>query len=76
MVWAICDVAGERHRGAEVLLRCGGFALVVLTASVASDDIERALVSGADVYITKPVDLGKLEATIETIARYQRADLE
>lgn len=61
--------------GAEVLSRLRRSAttmelpVVVLTASVASDDIERALVSGADDYITKPVDSRILLTRIKSIIR-------
>lgn len=61
--------------GAEVLARLRKSSttmelpVVVLTASVASDDIERALVSGADDYITKPVDSRILLARIRSIIR-------
>jgi sigma-B regulation protein RsbU (phosphoserine phosphatase) len=61
--------------GAEVLSRLRKSAttmelpVVVLTASVASDDIERALVSGADDYITKPVDSRILLTRIKSIIR-------
>lgn len=61
--------------GAEVLSRLRRstttmeLPVVVLTASVASDDIERALVSGADDYITKPVDSRILLTRIKSIIR-------
>ncbi len=61
--------------GAEVLSRLRKstttmeLPVVVLTASVASDDIERALVSGADDYITKPVDSRILLTRIKSIIR-------
>lgn len=61
--------------GAEVLGRLrrsratAELPVVVLTASVASDDIERALVAGADDYITKPVDSRILLTRIRSIIR-------
>ncbi len=61
--------------GAEVLSRLrknrltSELPVVVLTASVASDDIERALVAGADDYITKPVDSRILLTRIKSIIR-------
>lgn len=43
--------------------------IVVLTASVASEDIERALHAGADDYINKPVDSRILLTRIRSIIR-------
>ncbi|HEX8917301.1 MAG TPA: ATP-binding protein [Chloroflexota bacterium] len=41
--------------------------LVAVTASAFVDNEERALASGCDAYLTKPIDLAKLLATIDTV---------
>ena len=61
--------------GGEVIRHLRGEAntrdlpVVILTASVSSEDIERALIAGADDYINKPVDSRILLTRIKSIIR-------
>ncbi|MBV9281164.1 MAG: GAF domain-containing protein [Chloroflexi bacterium] len=43
--------------------------LIAVTADALSVNEERALASGCDAYLTKPIDLGGLMATIDSVAR-------
>jgi CheY-like chemotaxis protein len=41
--------------------------VIAVTADALSVNEERALASGCDAYLTKPIDIAKLLATIETV---------
>jgi len=43
--------------------------IVALTAHAMKGDEDRCLAAGMDGYITKPIDLGALDAWIEKVAR-------
>lgn len=47
--------------------RTAAVPIVLLTAHASPDDQERALAAGCAAYDTKPIDLPKLLATIETL---------
>lgn len=47
----------------------GIMGIIMLSARVAIDDRVRSLQSGADVYLTKPVDLRELVAVVSSLAR-------
>lgn len=57
----------RRIRDAECRLRVRRTPIVMLTASSQEEDVRAARHAGVDVYLTKPVDLAALGATLEAL---------
>ena len=54
---------------ARYLRECSSIGIVVLTGSEASEDHERALMAGADVFLRKPSGLAVLAASLRNLGR-------
>lgn len=62
----------DGFRIASRLIDHEGIGVVMVTSRVAQGDRIRGLKSGADAYLTKPVDLAELVATLESVCRRTR----
>lgn len=62
----------DGFRIASRLIDREGLGVVMVTSRVAQSDRIRGLKSGADAYLTKPVDLAELVATLESVCRRTR----
>ncbi|MGC2855258.1 response regulator transcription factor [Novispirillum sp. DQ9] len=62
----------DGFRIASRLIDREGLGVVMVTSRVAQGDRIRGLRSGADAYLTKPVDLAELVATLESVCRRTR----
>lgn len=62
----------DGFRIASRLIDHEGIGVVMVTSRVAQGDRIRGLKSGADAYLTKPVDLVELVATLESVCRRTR----
>jgi signal transduction histidine kinase/DNA-binding response OmpR family regulator len=63
--------AARRIRRAEAEAGAPRAAIVALTASAAAEDAEAALAAGFDEFLAKPVEVGRLAATIERLLATQ-----
>ncbi len=59
--------AARRIRSAERAANAPRAAIIALTASVAADDANAAMAAGFDEFLAKPVEVGRLAATIERL---------
>lgn len=69
---AILDIGLPGEDGFSIAARLrslGKMGIIMLSARTAIDDRVRALQGGADVYLTKPVDLRELLAVVTSLAR-------
>ena len=57
--------AARRIRRAEAEAKAPRAAIVALTASATTEDADAATAAGFDAFLAKPVEVGRLEATIE-----------
>lgn len=62
----------DGFRIASRLIDREGLGVVMVTSRAAQGDRIRGLKSGADAYLTKPVDLAELVATLESVCRRTR----
>ena len=57
--------AARRIRRAEAEAKAPRAAIVALTASATTEDADAATAAGFDAFLAKPVEIGRLEATLE-----------
>ncbi|WP_040843863.1 response regulator transcription factor [Thiorhodococcus drewsii] len=60
----------------EYLASARRYGLVIVTGRTAVEDRVRGLTLGADIYLTKPVELAELEASIRAVLRRLKPELE
>jgi signal transduction histidine kinase/CheY-like chemotaxis protein len=65
--------AARRIRCAEAEANAPRAAIVALTASATTDDAAAAAAAGFDAFLAKPVEVGRLAATIEDLLDAQRS---
>ena len=65
--------AARRIRRAEAEAKAPRAAIVALTASATTEDAAAATAAGFDAFLAKPVEVGRLEATIEGLLEARRA---
>jgi signal transduction histidine kinase/CheY-like chemotaxis protein len=63
--------AARRIRSAEAEAKAPPAAIVALTASATTEDAAAATAAGFDAFLAKPVEVGRLEATIEGLLEGQ-----
>jgi signal transduction histidine kinase/DNA-binding response OmpR family regulator len=63
--------AARRIRSAEAEAKATPAAIVALTASATTEDAAAAAAAGFDAFLAKPVEVGRLEATIEGLLEGQ-----
>ena len=66
--------AARRIRRAEAEAKAPRAAIVALTAGATTEDAEAAMAAGFDAFLAKPVEIGRLEATIEGLIEPQGRD--
>jgi CheY-like chemotaxis protein len=64
--------AARRIRSAEAEAKAPRAAIVALTASATTEDAAAATAAGFDAFLAKPVEVGRLEATIEDLLGARR----
>jgi CheY-like chemotaxis protein len=64
--------AARRIRSAEAEAKAPRAAIVALTASATTEDAAAAAAAGFDAFLAKPVEVGRLEATIEGLLGARR----
>jgi signal transduction histidine kinase/DNA-binding response OmpR family regulator len=64
--------AARRIRDAETEAKSPRAAIVALTASATTEDAAAATAAGFDAFLAKPVEVGRLEATIEGLLEARR----
>jgi signal transduction histidine kinase/DNA-binding response OmpR family regulator len=64
--------AARRIRSAEAEANAPRAAIVALTASAATEGAEAAIAAGFDAFLAKPVEFGRLAATIEGLLEARR----
>lgn len=76
---AILDVNLPHYDGLSIASYLSGktdMAIVMITGRGASEDRVKGYLSGADLYLVKPVDCDELSAAIEALARKRRSRAE